>query len=123
MHDFCAISLSDLLTPWEAIEKRLIAAAMADFVTAIYNPRSQSRIQQLQIARDIFLQYRDPHTPVAIVRAAYRTDEQIHLTTLEKLLDFPVDMLSTVLIGNSSTRTYGEWIVTPRGYLGFEQKK
>ena len=122
MHDFCAISLSDLLTPWEVIEKRLVAAAMADFVTAIYNPRSQSRIQQLQTARDIFLQYRDPSTPVAIVRAAYRPDEQIHLTTLKKLLDFPVDMLSTVLIGNSSTRTYADWIITPRGYLGFDQK-
>jgi len=120
MHDFCAISLSDLLTPWQAIEKRLIAAAMADFVTAIYNPRSQSRVQQLQIARDIFLQYRDPNTPVAIVRAAYRQDEQIYLTTLEKLLDLPVDMLSTVLIGNSNTRTYADWIITPRGYLGFE---
>jgi len=118
MHDFCAISLSDLLTPWEVIEKRLIAAAMADFVTAIYNPRSQSRIQQLQIAKDIFLQYRDPNTPVAIVRAAYRADEQIHLTTLEKFLDFSVDMLSIVLIGNSSTRTYADWIITPRGYLG-----
>ncbi|MDV2990745.1 MAG: Siroheme synthase [Chroococcidiopsis sp. SAG 2025] len=119
MHDFCAISLSDLLTPWQVIEKRLIAAAMADFVTAIYNPRSQSRVQQLQIARDIFLQYRDPNTPVAIVRAAYRQDEQIYLTTLEKLLDLPVDMLSTVLIGNSSTRTYADWIITPRGYLDF----
>lgn len=119
MHDFCAISLSDLLTPWQVIEKRLIAAAMADFVTAIYNPRSQSRVQQLQIARDIFLQYRAPNTPVAIVRAAYRQDEQIYLTTLEKLLDLPVDMLSTVLIGNSSTRTYANWIITPRGYLGF----
>jgi cobalt-precorrin 5A hydrolase/precorrin-3B C17-methyltransferase len=122
MHDFCAISLSDLLTPWGVIEKRLAAAAMADFVTAIYNPRSQSRIQQLQTAKDIFLQYRDPNTPVAIVRAVYRPDEQIHLTTLEKLLDFPVDMLSTVLIGNSSTRTYADWIITPRGYLGFERK-
>ena len=120
MHDFCAISLSDLLTPWQVIEKRLIAAAMADFVTAIYNPRSQSRVYQLQIARDRFLQYRDPNTPVAIVRAAYRQDEQIYLTTLEKFVNLPVDMLSTVLIGNSSTRTYADWIITPRGYLGFE---
>jgi cobalt-precorrin 5A hydrolase/precorrin-3B C17-methyltransferase len=119
MHDFCAISLSDLLTPWEVIEKRLVAAAAADFVTAIYNPRSQTRIQQLTIARDIFLQYRDPNTPVAIVRSAYRQDEQIHLTTLDKLLDIPIDMLTTVLIGNQSTRTYANWMITPRGYLGF----
>ncbi|HCF30366.1 MAG TPA: precorrin-3B C(17)-methyltransferase, partial [Cyanobacteria bacterium UBA11049] len=118
MHDFCAISLSDLLTPWEAIEKRLVAAAAADFVTAIYNPRSQTRVQQLTIAKDIFLKYRHPNTPVAIVRSAYRQDEQIHLTTLEKLLDVPVDMLTTVLIGNQSTRTHANWMITPRGYFG-----
>lgn len=119
MHDFCAISLSDLLTPWEVIEKRLTAAAQADFVTAIYNPRSQTRTQQIAVARDIFLQYRDPNTPVAVVRLAYRQDEQITLTTLSQLLDAPIDMLTTVLIGNSSTRTYANWMITPRGYLGF----
>jgi len=119
MHDFCAISLSDLLTPWEVIEKRLVAAAAADFVTAIYNPRSQTRVQQLTIARDIFLQYRNSNTPVAIVRSAYRQDEQIHLTTLDQFLDVPIDMLTTVLIGNSHTRTHANWMITPRGYLGF----
>ncbi|WP_051470068.1 precorrin-3B C(17)-methyltransferase [Fischerella sp. PCC 9605] len=119
MHDFCAISLSDLLTPWEVIEKRLEAAAAADFVTALYNPRSQTRTQQLIIARDIFLKYRQPSTPVAVVRSAYRQDEQITLTTLDKLLDTTVDMLTTVLIGNSHTRTYANWMITPRGYLGF----
>lgn len=118
MHDFCAISLSDLLTPWEVIEKRLVAAAAADFVTAIYNPRSQTRIHQLAIAQQIFLQHRDANTPVAIVRSAYRQDEQITLTTLDQLLDVPIDMLTTVLIGNSSTRTYNDWMITPRGYLG-----
>lgn len=122
MHDFCAISLSDLLTPWQVIEKRLIAAAQADFVTAIYNPRSQTRTRQLTFARDIFLQYREPNTPVAIVRSAYRQDEQIHLTTLDKLLDVPIDMLTTVLIGNQSTRTHANWMITPRGYLGFEKE-
>jgi cobalt-precorrin 5A hydrolase/precorrin-3B C17-methyltransferase len=120
MHDFCAISLSDLLTPWEMIEKRLRAAAQADFVTALYNPRSQTRTQQIGAARDIFLQYRDPNTPVALVRSAYRQDEQITLTTLELLLDTPIDMLTTVLIGNQSTRTHGDWMITPRGYLGFD---
>ncbi len=119
MHDFCAISLSDLLTPWQTIEKRLTAAAEADFVTALYNPRSQTRIQQLTLARDIFLQHRDPNTPVAIVRSAYRQDEQIILTTLDKFLDVPIDMLTTVLIGNSHTRTHANWMITPRGYLGF----
>lgn len=119
MHDFCAISLSDLLTPWQVIEKRLIAAAEADFVTALYNPRSQTRTQQLATARTIFLKYRNSTTPVAVVRSAYRKDEQITLTTLDKLLDVSIDMLTTVLIGNQSTRTYGDWMITPRGYLGF----
>ncbi|MDJ0677066.1 MAG: precorrin-3B C(17)-methyltransferase [Calothrix sp. MO_167.B42] len=119
MHDFCAISLSDLLTPWEVIKKRLEAAALGDFVTALYNPRSQTRTQQLGIARDIFLKYRHGNTPVALVRSAYREDEQITLTTLEQLLPESVDMLTTVLIGNQSTRTYGDWMITPRGYLGF----
>ncbi len=116
MHDFCAISLSDLLTPWQVIEQRLHAAAQADFVTALYNPRSQTRIQQLTRAIHIFLQYRAPQTPVAVVRSAYRQDEQITLTTLDKLSDVPVDMLTTVLIGNQSTRTQGDWMITPRGY-------
>ncbi|WP_088241575.1 precorrin-3B C(17)-methyltransferase [Calothrix rhizosoleniae] len=119
MHDFCAISLSDLLTPWEVIKKRLEAAAVGDFVTALYNPRSQTRTQQLGIARDIFLKYRNYNTPVALVRSAYREDEQITLTTLEQLLPESVDMLTTVLIGNQSTRNYGDWMITPRGYLGF----
>jgi cobalt-precorrin 5A hydrolase/precorrin-3B C17-methyltransferase len=116
MHDFCAISLSDLLTPWEVIEKRLIAAAQADFTTALYNPRSQTRVQQLAIAQSIFLQYRQPNTPVAIVRSAYREDEQITLTSLGELLETPVDMLTTVLIGNSSTRIHADWMIAPRGY-------
>jgi cobalt-precorrin 5A hydrolase / precorrin-3B C17-methyltransferase len=116
MHDFCTISLSDLLTPWEVIEKRLEAAAVGDFVTALYNPRSQTRTQQIITARQIFLKHRHPNTPVAIVRSVYRPDEQIVLTTLEEMLEYPIDMLTTVLIGNSSTRTYADWIITPRGY-------
>ncbi|WP_370584702.1 precorrin-3B C(17)-methyltransferase [Oculatella sp. LEGE 06141] len=120
MHDFCAISLSDLLTPWEVIEKRLNAAAHADFVTSLYNPRSQSRTQQIAIAQQIFLSHRPANTPVALVRAAYRADEQITLTTLANLLDEPIDMLTTVIIGNQSTRFHADWMITPRGYLGFE---
>lgn len=120
MHDFCAISLSDLLTPWEMIEKRLTAAAQADFVVALYNPKSKTRLEQIKIAQRIFLQYRDPLTPVALVRSAYRTDEHITLTTLSDLLTCAIDMLTTVLIGNQSTRTYANWMITPRGYLGFD---
>ncbi|WP_013324368.1 precorrin-3B C(17)-methyltransferase [Gloeothece verrucosa] len=117
MHDFCTISLSDLLTPWQVIEKRLEAAAKADFVTGIYNPRSQTRTGQIIKAQEIFLKFRNPNTPVAIVHSAYREQEQITLTTLEKMLDFPIDMLTTVIIGNCSTRQYANWLITPRGYI------
>ena len=116
MHDFCAISLSDLLTPWDVIQLRLEAAASGDFVTALYNPRSASRTEQIVTAQRIFLKYRNPNTPVAIVRSAYRQDEQITLTTLEKMLQVPIDMLTTVLIGNQSTRRVADWLITPRGY-------
>jgi cobalt-precorrin 5A hydrolase / precorrin-3B C17-methyltransferase len=116
MHDFCAISLSDLLTPWEVIEKRLNAAAAADFVVALYNPKSQTRTEQIAIAQQIFQQHRSPETPVAIVRSAYRDDEQVTLTTLDQFLNFEIDMLTTVLIGNSQTRSYQNWMITPRGY-------
>ena len=122
MHDFCAISLSDLLTPWETILQRLTAAASGDFITVLYNPRSQTRTQQIVIAKEIFARYRNPETPVAIVRGAYRADEQTILTTLEKMLEQPIDMLTTVIIGNSTTRNYAEWMITPRGYLGFDSK-
>jgi cobalt-precorrin 5A hydrolase/precorrin-3B C17-methyltransferase len=116
MHDFCTISLSDLLTPWDVIEKRLESAAVGDFVTALYNPRSQTRTQQIITAQEIFLKHRHPNTPVALVRSVYRPDEQIVLTTLEKMLEFPIDMLTTVIIGNRSTRSYADWMITPRGY-------
>ena len=119
MHDFCAISLSDLLTPWPVIEKRLTAAAAADFVTAIYNPRSQTRTQQIATAQQIFLQHRRPDTPVALLRSVFRPDQQITLTTLAELPLEAIDMLTTVLIGNHSTRRHGDWLITPRGYLGF----
>lgn len=117
MHDFCAISLSTLLTPWAVIERRLVAAAQSDFVTALYNPRSQTRVEQLVKTQEIFLQYRQPDTPVAIVRSAYRLEEQTALTTLAQLQEADVDMLTTVLIGNQSTRIYADWMLTPRGYF------
>ena len=123
MHDFCAISLSDLLTPWEMIQKRLQAAASGDFITALYNPRSRTRTQQIVTAQEIFAQHRKPDTPVAIVHGAYREDEQVILTTVEKMLEQPIDMLTTVIIGNTTTRNHAEWMITPRGYLGFDSEK
>ena len=121
MHDFCAISLSDLLTPWEVIKKRLAAAASGDFITALYNPRSKTRTQQIVTAQEIFAKHRSPDTPVAIVHGAYRDDERVVLTTIEKMLEQPIDMLTTVIIGNATTRNYADWMITPRGYLGFSQ--
>ncbi|MGJ3244889.1 MAG: precorrin-3B C(17)-methyltransferase [Elainellaceae cyanobacterium] len=119
MHDFCAISLSDVLTPWQMIEKRLHAAAQADFVIALYNPKSRNRTEQIAIAQRILLRHRKSDTPVALVRSAYRDDEQVTLTTLADCLNHPIDMLTTVLIGNSTTKSHAEWMITPRGYLGF----
>ncbi|MDJ0843939.1 precorrin-3B C(17)-methyltransferase [Crocosphaera sp.] len=123
MHDFCAISLSNLLTPWEVIKKRLTAAAMGDFVTALYNPRSQTRQTQIIEAQTIFLQSRDEKTPVALVRCAYRQDETIILTNLGEMLHHRIDMLTTVLIGNSSTFSYENWMITPRGYNQVRSQK
>ncbi|MBE9145660.1 precorrin-3B C(17)-methyltransferase [Planktothrix mougeotii] len=118
MHDFCAISLSDLLTPWEVIQNRLIAAAQADFVCILYNPRSRTRTEQLHTAKRIFLDARSGNIPVAMVRSAYRCDQEITLTTLEQFNPDAVDMLTTVIIGNQSTDIYENWMITPRGYLG-----
>ena len=117
MHDFCAISLSDLLTPWDVIQKRLNAAASGDFITALYNPRSQKRTEQIVAAQSIFSHHRSPDTPVAIVERAYREDEQVTITTLAKMLEHPIDMLTTVIIGNASTYNHADWMITPRGYL------
>lgn len=116
MHDFCAISLSDLLTPSEKIWQRLQAAAQADFVTALYNPQSQKRTQLIIRSQEIFLQWRSPTTPVALVRGVYRSQETIVKTTLEQMLTFPIDMLTIVLIGNSTTYKYQDFLITPRGY-------
>lgn len=117
MHDFCAISLSDLLTPWTVIERRLQAAAAADFIVALYNPKSQKRTEQIAIAQSIFLQHRSPQTSVAIVRSAYRSQEEIVFSTLGNFLEQSIDMLSIVLVGNSTTTIEDGWMVTPRGYF------
>jgi adenosylcobyric acid synthase len=117
MHDFAVISLSDLLTPWELIEKRLRAAATADFVTVIYNPRSRGRAMHLTRAREILLSARSPHTPVGIVRNACREGEEKVITCLKDMDAFPVDMFSIVIVGNSTSHLDKEGrIVTPRGY-------
>jgi cobalt-precorrin 5A hydrolase/precorrin-3B C17-methyltransferase len=120
-HDFCAVSLSDLLTPWPVIAQRLSAAAAGDFVVALYNPVSQRRRTQLAAARDILLTARAGDTPVAVARNLGRDGEALRLTTLAALDPADVDMLSIVLIGSSGTRRVkrpdgGEWLYTPRGY-------
>jgi len=116
MHDFAAISLSDLLTPWEKIEQRLEAAAGADFVVVIYNPKSKKRAEHIVRAREILLAHRAPETPVGIVTAATRENERIVLTTLEKMLENEIDMQTTIIVGNSMTFAWQGFMVTPRGY-------
>lgn len=115
-HDFCAISLSDLLTPWPTIARRLDAVAYSDFVVALYNPKSGRRTRQIREAQRIFLRHRDPQTPVAVVKSAFRARQRIEFTTLEKLLDADIGMLTTVLIGNSNTYVKHGLMITPRGY-------
>lgn len=115
-HDFCAISLSDLLTPWPTIARRLDAVAYSDFVVALYNPKSGRRTRQIQEAQRIFLRHRDPNTPVAIVKSAFRPKQRIEFTTLEKMAEADIGMLTTVLIGNSNTFVKHGLMITPRGY-------
>ena len=116
-HDFAVISLSDLLTPWEKIEKRLSAAAQADFVLCLYNPSSRNRPDYLQRACDILLRDKDPNTVCGTVRNIGREGEEGKLLTLAQLRDTQVDMFTTVFIGNSQTKVLGGKMVTPRGYL------
>lgn len=115
-HDFCAISLSDLLTPWPVIARRLDATASSDFVVALYNPKSGRRTRQIVEAQRLFLRHRRPDTPVAIVKSAYRKKQRIEFTTLEKMGECDIGMLTTVLIGNSNTFVKHGLMVTPRGY-------
>lgn len=115
-HDFCAISLSDLMTPWEAIERRLEAAAAADFVVALYNPKSARRDWQLKRAQEILLGHRSPDTPVGVATNACREGQAVALCRLADLADQDVGMLTVVIVGNSQSRAFGPFIVTPRGY-------
>ncbi len=115
-HDFAAISLSDLLTPWEVIVRRLEAAASADFVIALYNPKSGRRTRQIVEAREILLKYKSPQTPVGIVKSGLREGQHRVLTDLEHMLEYEIGMLTTILIGNANTFTYKGLMITPRGY-------
>ena len=109
-HDFCVISLSDLMTPWAKIEKRIVAAAEADFVTAIYNPKSNGRYWQLHRLKEIFLERRSSNTPVGFVRQAGREEQVVHVTTLKDFDPEDVDMFTVVIIGNSQS-----YVIEERG--------
>jgi precorrin-3B C17-methyltransferase len=117
-HDFAVISLSDLLTPWEKIEQRIEAAAQADFVIVIYNPKSKKRDWQLKKAQEIVLKYRNPTTPVGIVGSAMREAQSVNIVNLDQLHTADADMQTIVFIGNSTSFQYSSFMVTPRGYSG-----
>ena len=116
MHDFAVISLSNLLTPWELIHKRLELAAEGDFVTALYNPKSKKRVQNIEEVRDIFLKHRKPDTPVGIVTAASRPAQTKIISTLQDFTKEDINMFSMVIIGNSNTYVKEGYMITPRGY-------
>ena len=116
MHDFAVISLSDLLTPWETIEKRIEMAAQGDFVTALYNPKSKKRVENIERVREIMLQHRKADTPVGIVTAASREGEGKIISTLEDFTKQEINMFSLVIIGNSMTYVKDGYMITPRGY-------
>lgn len=115
-HDFCAISLSDLLTPWPSIVRKLEAAATADFVIALYNPASGRRTRQIVEAQAIIRRNRTGATPVGIVKSAYRAQQQVVLTDLDTFLEYEIGMNTTVIVGSSNTFVFEGFMVTPRGY-------
>ena len=117
IHDFALISLSDLLTPWEKIEKRLLCAAEADFVICLYNPSSKKRHDYLQKACDLVMKYQPESIVCGVVENIGREGENARLYTLKELRDTKVDMFTTVFIGNSQTKIVDGHMVTPRGYL------
>jgi precorrin-3B C17-methyltransferase len=115
-HDFCAISLSDLLTPWPVIARRIEAAASADFVIGLYNPASGRRQRQIVEAQRLIRRHRAGATPVALIKSAYRRLQQVELSDLDSFLEFEIGMLTTVLVGSSNTFVFEGHMVTPRGY-------
>ena len=116
MHDFAVISLSDLMTPWELIKKRAEAAASADFVIALYNPKSHKRVNHIEEIREIVMNYRSPETPVGIVSSASRDAEEKVISNLENFTKEDIHMFSLVIIGNSNTYVKDGYMITPRGY-------
>ncbi len=116
VHDSVNISLSDLLTDIEVIKKRLHAAGTGDFITCIYNPKSKGRPHYIEMARDILLEYKKSETPVGIVKNARRDDQEVFITTLEKMCDVDIDMSTIVIVGNSDTFVKNGKMITPRGY-------
>lgn len=116
-HDFAAISLSDLLTPWQAIEKRITGAALADFVIVIYNPKSKKRDWQLKRAKELILEHRNGQTPVAVITGAMRENQRISFTTLSDLDPEEIGMQTVIFIGSSTSARYQDFLFTPRGYL------
>ena len=121
-HDMCIISLSDLMTPWEVIERRIKAAAVGDFVTAVYNPKSHGRYWQLYRLQELFLQERSADTPIGYVRQAGREEQEIKITTLAQFNPEDVDMFTVILIGNSQSYISDGKIITPRGYYREEKQ-
>ncbi len=115
-HDFAAISLSDLLTKWEIIEKRLSCAAMADFVIVLYNPKSKKRNWQLARAKELILEHRDADTPVGVVTGAMRENQNVSFTTLKKMDSAEVGMQTVLFIGSTASVRYLDFLFTPRGY-------
>lgn len=116
MHDHAYISLSDLLTDFELIKKRIKLAAEGDFVICLFNPKSKGRPEHINVARDILLQHKKPETVVGIVKNAKRAGEQVTITTLDDMLNHPIDMTTMVIIGNERTFVYDDLMITPRGY-------
>ncbi len=116
MNDYAVISLSDLLTPWEVIEKRLHHAAQSDMVMCLYNPKSKKRTTHIKEAKSILLQYRNPSTPVGLARNVGRKGEAITLTDISKMLRFKIDMVTIIIVGNSATQVLNNRMITKRGY-------
>lgn len=116
MHDFAVISLSDLLTPWELILQRVEYAAKGDFILVLYNPRSKRRVKQIEEVQQLLLSLKPGDTPVGIVQNALRGESSVYLTDIAHFLEYPIDMFSLVIVGNSETFIRGQHMITPRGY-------
>ncbi|MGF7185770.1 precorrin-3B C17-methyltransferase [Desulfitispora alkaliphila] len=116
MHDYLTVSLSNLLTPWEKIRKRVKAAAESDCILAIYNPKSKKRTWQIEEVQQILLEHKSPEIPVGIVKNACRDGERVELSTLGELTKCEIDMFSLIIVGNEETFKQDNWLITPRGY-------